>query len=121
MPSKDIEKRREASRLHYKNNRSEQIVRVAKNSRRYRIRNRQYVLEYLLKNPCVDCGEKDPIVLDFDHVRGIKKSNISDMIDDPAGLKTIQEEIDKCDVRCANCHRRITYKRRVNALRSAWK
>ena len=62
---------------------------------------------------CVDCGEKDPVVLDFDHVRGEKVDIISHMY--AAALPRLLNEISKCDVRCANCHRRITARRRVAA------
>src|SRR5690349_19742083 len=41
---------------------------------------RKYVWEYLSNHVCVDCGEYDPLVLTFDHVRGTKKMNISQMI-----------------------------------------
>jgi hypothetical protein len=74
-------------------------------------RNSSLILEYLQQHPCVDCGESDPLVLEFDHVRGEKKYNVSDLIRRYAGWKTIMAEIDKCDIRCANCHRRATAKR----------
>ena len=46
------------------------------------------------------------VVLDFDHVRGTKKRSIGVMVCSGAvSLETLQEEIAKCDVRCANCHR----------------
>ena len=71
-----------------------------------------YVLEYLQDHHCIDCKESDPIVLEFDH-RGNKKSSISNMISKGySSIKLLQEEIDKCDVRCANCHRRKTAKER---------
>lgn len=75
---------------------------------------RTYVWEYLVKNSCVDCGESDLIVLDFDHVRGEKVKNVSQMVHAGLGLDTIKDEIDKCEVRCSNCHRRAT------ARRSGW-
>jgi len=53
---------------------------------------------------CVDCGEKNPIVLDFDHLRD-KKYNISRMIHDGFFWKAILKEISKCEVVCGNCHR----------------
>jgi hypothetical protein len=62
-----------------------------------------------LKNGCVDCGEKDLIVLDFDHLEN-KECSISSMINDCASLDKIALEISKCVVRCANCHRRKTAK-----------
>ncbi len=69
-----------------------------------------YVTNYLDLHPCVDCGERDPLVLDFDHVRGIKLSGISNMMWSGWSVKSLLEEIEKCDVRCANCHRRKTAK-----------
>lgn len=75
-------------------------------------RNRQYVLDYLATHPCVDCGETDPIVLEFDHISGQKMGNIADASSKAWALKKLVAEIAKCEVRCANCHRRVTYNRR---------
>jgi hypothetical protein len=57
---------------------------------------------------CVDCGESDVRLLEFDHVRGIKESDISTLV--PVGMawQRIVREIAKCEVKCANCHRRRT-------------
>lgn len=68
-----------------------------------------YIVAFLREHPCVDCGEDDPVVLEFDHLRD-KKFSIS------AGLQgrrwqDVLDEIAKCDVVCANCHRRRTAKR----------
>lgn len=68
----------------------------------------QWVYAYLKEHPCVDCSENDPVVLEFDHVEDDKQFNISEAIRDHFPLKQIQEEIQKCQVRCANCHRKIT-------------
>lgn len=68
---------------------------------------RQLVWDWLDTHPCVDCGETDKLVLQFDHVRGKKINNVSNLIN-RASLPKIQEEIHKCDVRCANCHLRKT-------------
>jgi hypothetical protein len=62
----------------------------------------------LLHHSCVDCGESDPLVLDFDHVRGMKKRHVSRMISGGTSIETLRKEIEKCVVRCANCHRRKT-------------
>jgi hypothetical protein len=76
-----------------------------------RARNRQYIWDLLSNKECIDCGESDPIVLDFDH-RDVneKEHNISDMILSCYSLDNINNEIKKCDIRCANCHRRRTAK-----------
>lgn len=71
-----------------------------------------HITEYLTHHPCVDCGEPDPIVLEFDHVRGAKLFNLGDAVRLGYGIARIDEEINKCDVRCANCHRRVTFSRR---------
>lgn len=89
-----------------------QIRRVQKNSERYRSRNKAMVLEHLRTHPCVDCGERDPIVLEFDHVFGAKLNNVSTMVYGSFRWHSIAAEIEKCEVRCANCHRKATIKRR---------
>lgn len=79
--------------------------------KRQRIRTRQQLLEFLSLHPCVDCGEKDPIVLEFDHRIPDKKfKQISRMLSGHYSWSTILKEIEKCDIRCANCHRRKTHK-----------
>ena len=70
---------------------------------------RQYVWDYLSTHPCVDCGESDPRLLEFDHVRGRKKSAVSQLATGRHSIETIQKEIDKCVVRCVSCHRKKTY------------
>lgn len=72
---------------------------------------RIYVNAYLESHPCVDCGETDWVVLEFDHVRGVKKWNIGSMMNRTSSLDALIEEIAKCDVVCANDHRRRTYTR----------
>ena len=68
----------------------------------------RFLLVYFKAHPCVDCGETDPLVLTFDHVRGLKTRNVADLIGQRCSLHVIQAEISKCDVRCANCHLRKT-------------
>ena len=71
---------------------------------------RQYVLDYLSTHPCVECGESDPVVLEFDHIHGRKDGAVSEMVLSGKSLEALQAEIDKCQILCANCHRRKTMK-----------
>ena len=74
-----------------------------------RERNREYIWEYLKTHCCVDCSEPDPLVLEFDHLYG-KEDSVCIMCNNASSIERIQKEIDKCEIRCANCHRRKTVK-----------
>lgn len=91
----------------YKQNSNKHKENIKNNKEVLRVENREKILEYLSNHPCVDCGETDPIVLEFDHVSD-KKAEISSLM--TRSWKVILNEIAKCEVRCANCHRRKTAK-----------
>ena len=67
--------------------------------------NRLKCVEFLLKHPCVDCGENDIIVLEFDHILP-KVKTVTKRVSAGQRWAKVQEEIDRCQVRCCNCHRR---------------
>ena len=76
----------------------------------------KFVLEFKKNGKCLDCGfvGKDyPEVLDFDHLRD-KKLNISEYKYSTSGINKVKEEMNKCDLVCANCHRIRTVKRKLN-------
>ena len=93
---------------HYRKNGHKHNARRYENTKAYRVRNRTFIIEYLAEHPCVDCGERDIAVLEFDHVRGQKRGNISEIVSAGWSLDYLQCEIAKCVVRCSNCHRRKT-------------
>ena len=71
----------------------------------------RYIKEIKEKNPCIDCKIWYPYyVMDFDHVRGRKHKNVSELIDS-LSKKKIDEEIAKCEIVCSNCHRVRTHDR----------
>lgn len=74
-----------------------------------RVRNRELARAFLhahkLEHPCVGCGVTDPRVLAFDHRDKTEKSfDISDGMSRGFPIARLAAEIEKCDVRCANCH-----------------
>jgi transposase-like protein len=73
-------------------------------------RNFAHLLGILARNVCVDCGQADSLLLEFDHV-GPKRANVTRLAWSGSSLATIDAEIERCEIRCANCHRRITARR----------
>lgn len=71
----------------------------------------QFVWEILCRSECKDCCNDNPILLDFDHVRGEKFAEVTVMAKYGYSKKAILEEIAKCEIVCANCHRIRTYNR----------
>lgn len=103
-------------KYHEPDSRTKPQIREARIVQRQRIR--EFLTGYLAQHPCVDCGETDPVVLEFDHVRGTKVAEVSSFVRNLASMKRILAEIAKCDVRCANCHRRRTAAERMKRKRS---
>lgn len=93
------------SKAHYGNN-SEYYK---EKRTRYKRQLRTRVLEYLSDKQCLDCGESDSVVLEFDHREPDEKDfTIATAISESRSIGLIMAEIEKCDIRCANCHRRRT-------------
>jgi len=97
------------SRMYYANNTDLHKHQVFENSKKYKLKARKFVYDYLLKHPCVECGESEPCALDFDHMSD-KEINISLAVASGWSIDRISKEIEKCIVRCANCHRKKTAK-----------
>jgi hypothetical protein len=104
---------RECNRKYHQDHLERHLAQIRARTKRVRAEYQRRIWEYLEAHPCVDCGETDPVVLEFDHVRD-KVMEISRMIARAGRWEAIVEEIAKCDVVCANCHRRRT------AHRAGW-
>lgn len=84
---------------------------VCKNINREKNRNkvRKLFAEYKKGLECQICGEKHSACLDFHHRDPDKKElNIAHAVGG-YGIETIMNEITKCDILCANCHRKLHY------------
>lgn len=95
-------------RSHYVRNRPEYIAREVDRTRLRRTENRRLLRAYLRSHPCVDCGEADIVTLQFDHRdRATKREDVGLLVIGKP-WSVVSAEIEKCDVRCSNCHRRRT-------------
>ena len=93
-------------RAHYVANRQRYIAAATRRKETLMAERTAFLVEFFRAHPCIDCGETDLIVLEFDHI-GHKEFTIA------AGIRrrswpAILGEIAKCEVVCANCHRRRT-------------
>jgi len=83
-----------ASKQYYSKNKDKHKKTIKRNKKKYTEKTRKWVYQYYLDNHCVDCGEDNPIVLEFDHIKGSKINSISRMISNNFSLSNIKKEID---------------------------
>ena len=112
MPYKDKEKQRAAQRAWAQKN----AVSMGEYRRDRRNKAKKYLEEYKQKNSvCLDCNiSYPPHILDFDHVSGDKVDNVANFVR-KANLDLMIEEIEKCEIVCANCHRHRTWMRKMES------
>lgn len=101
---------REIDKAHYLSNREFLVKKKSIEGKdRYRER-REKIDEIKRFTPCKDCGKNwHPSQMQFDHLRD-KDKNVSDMLRNFT-WERIQEEMNKCELVCANCHCLRTYQR----------
>ena len=95
---------------HYINNKKYYLDKTQKRNLELRQIINEYLLIYFKNHSCVDCGESNPVVLEFDHRDGNQKEMPVSAFIRARKIDKIKAEIEKCDVRCANCHRKKTAK-----------
>lgn len=100
---------RQYMRSHYERNKQAYVDKARVRTSRVLRESRIFLVKYFDENPCIDCGESDIRVLQFDHREPENKVNaVSTMMRQGRSWQAISAEIAKCDVRCANCHIRRT-------------
>jgi len=95
---------------HYAANRQQYVDRARVQKKKLALERTIYLIAFFKTHPCVECGEGDPVVLEFDHLHD-KLFDIGHALSSRS-WKSILSEMQKCDVVCANCHRRRTARRR---------
>lgn len=97
-------------REHYLSNKSYYLSKAKTFTKKLKQEQLEKVAE-LKKKPCKDCGVEYPhYIMEYDHVKGTKIDNISNLVG-RVGWERLEKEIAKCDLVCANCHRERTFQR----------
>ena len=106
MPFKNYSEKLAYARKLYQKNRKKIIEQVKKHKQEVK----KWVNEYKKTLKCVVCGESHPATLDFHHKnRKEKEKGICFFMMNGYAIKTIKKEIEKCEILCANCHRKLHY------------
>lgn len=108
MPYKDPKKQKRAQARYFQENKER--LRVLQNSKRSQVRKR--IQEVKTGKSCKDCEEEYPYyMLDFDHLPGSSKKFNIGTTSNTTSMAALEEEIAKCEIVCANCHRHRTFMR----------
>lgn len=96
---------RDKAKLYRQNN--HKVVLFKQRAHRLDIKSeKRAIVEEIKQQPCADCGRRFPsVAMDFDHVRGEKKTEIAVLVNNAYGIETLREELAKCELVCACCHR----------------
>ena len=119
MPYKDKEyareKQRAYAREHYEKNIDTIKARTAARNKRQRIVNRDFIISVKESTPCTDCNESYPYyVMHFDHIYE-KNGSVANLSRSSVSIRRLQQEIDNCEIVCANCHAIRTHERKVGS------
>ncbi len=96
---------------HYKNNKDIYIKRARERQLKINEINAETVFDFLQDKKCEHCGISDILVLEFHHRnKNEKYANISHLMINGGPINKVLEEMEKCDILCANCHRIETHK-----------
>lgn len=99
MPYKNDQKQKESQKQYYLENKAKYM----QERRDKRRRNKEFVLSQ--KTSCSVCEMTDKVCLDFHH-NGGKIKNVSQLVNEATTIDKLKEEIAKCSILCANCHKK---------------
>lgn len=94
---------------HYLKYKDSYLLRARTRRERLRTIFRANMLEFMSGKGCLDCGENDIRVLELDHISPENKSfSVSQAVKLGYSWDEVLVEIEKCQILCANCHKRRT-------------
>ncbi len=106
MPYKDPEKRRECRRRWYANHTESEKQHVIRRKKEIK----KWFNDFKKTLKCTICRENHPATLDFHHPnRKNKEKEIGFLVSEGYSINRIKREIEKCQVLCSNCHRKIHF------------
>lgn len=97
----------------YQKNRAKQIASVRKHDNKIKL----WLKEYKTTLKCEICAENHPACLEFHHINPEEKEFTIARIKDHMSWNKLKNEIAKCRVLCANCHRKHHYEEREKERR----
>jgi hypothetical protein len=93
---------------HYKQNAARYRQNAKRRREQYYVEIYTFLKDYT-KDGCVQCGEKDFVCMEFDHIDpSTKDATIGEMIQNQVRRTTLLKELEKCQILCCNCHRKRT-------------
>lgn len=104
---KDVDASRKAARLHMAKWRKANKKRDNQNWTELRKLKNAWIEQYKSEQQCSRCPENDPVCLDFHHRDPQQKEMTISLAIARASLERIKMEVAKCDILCANCHRKL--------------
>lgn len=106
MPFKTQEQKVDYRKVYYQKNKEK----LAEYQRQKRREVAKWFADFKSDKACVTCGESHPACLDFHHKEGNDKDmDVGYMVRQKLSMERIMSEIAKCDIVCANCHRKLHY------------
>jgi hypothetical protein len=114
MPYKDPEVRKQKQKTYqntyYEKNKATVIAATKESVKKYKEQWR----EYKATLACVKCGQNHPATFDFHHIDSSTKEDSVNRLVKYRAFKRAMEEVKKCIVLCANCHRIHHHEEREN-------
>ncbi len=111
MPYKDRDRAKEYRQQYHKEWYPQHKEEVIERKKRRQKEIHDWYREYKSTLCCIKCGETHPACLQFHHRdRTEKKFALGEVGSRASSIKSLMQEISKCEVLCVNCHAKHHWK-----------